>query len=170
MNSTVPGSTFHVPGSCSEFGFYVRCARFEVRVELEPGTSTDSNARLAQALIAGNGRFPFLVLDAARALGHDVTIVAVKEEAFSELNDAAKRHSTADSLDLTRTTRHVHSSAARGRRNASRHGRTGQAHEDLRRHHSGSHVRLGVEEADLTEHRWPDRSGRGGDEAITASS
>jgi DUF1009 family protein len=44
-------------------------------------------------LIAGNGRFPFLVLDAARALGHDVTIVAVKEEAFSELNDAAKRHS-----------------------------------------------------------------------------
>ena len=34
-------------------------------------------------LIAGNGRFPFLVLDAARALGHDVTIVAVKEEAFS---------------------------------------------------------------------------------------
>ena len=42
-------------------------------------------------LIAGNGRFPFLVLDAARALGHDVTIVAVKE-AFSELNDAAKRH------------------------------------------------------------------------------
>jgi len=46
-------------------------------------------------LIAGNGRFPFLVLDAARALGHDVTIVAVKEEAFSELNDAAKRHSAA---------------------------------------------------------------------------
>jgi len=43
-------------------------------------------------LIAGNGRFPFLVLDAARTLGHDVTIVAVKEEAFPELNDAAKRH------------------------------------------------------------------------------
>ena len=33
-------------------------------------------------LIAGNGRFPFLVLDAARAQGYDVTIVAVKEEAF----------------------------------------------------------------------------------------
>ncbi|MGD9904897.1 MAG: LpxI family protein [Vicinamibacterales bacterium] len=32
-------------------------------------------------LIAGNGRFPFLVLDAARSLGHDVTVVAVKEEA-----------------------------------------------------------------------------------------
>ena len=36
-------------------------------------------------LIAGNGRFPFLVLDAARSLGHDITIVAVKEEAESKL-------------------------------------------------------------------------------------
>jgi DUF1009 family protein len=43
-------------------------------------------------LIAGNGRFPFLVLDAARAQGHDVTVVAAKEETFSELNDAARRH------------------------------------------------------------------------------
>jgi DUF1009 family protein len=40
-------------------------------------------------LIAGNGRFPFLVLDAARSLGHDVTIVAVKEEADAGLEDAA---------------------------------------------------------------------------------
>ena len=40
-------------------------------------------------LIAGNGRFPFLVLDAARRLGHDVTIVAVKEEASPDLNAAA---------------------------------------------------------------------------------
>ena len=43
-------------------------------------------------LIAGNGRFPFLVLDAARAQGHDVTIVAAKEETFPELSDAARRH------------------------------------------------------------------------------
>jgi DUF1009 family protein len=42
-------------------------------------------------LIAGNGRFPFLVLEAARAQGHDVTIVAATEEAFPELGDAAKR-------------------------------------------------------------------------------
>jgi DUF1009 family protein len=40
-------------------------------------------------LIAGNGRFPFLVLDAARALGHDVTIVAIKDEAFPELETHA---------------------------------------------------------------------------------
>jgi DUF1009 family protein len=40
-------------------------------------------------LIAGNGRFPFLVLDAARSMGHDVTVIAVKEEAFADLNEAA---------------------------------------------------------------------------------
>jgi hypothetical protein len=43
-------------------------------------------------IIAGNGRFPFLVLDAARAQGHDVTVIAAKEETFPELNDAAERH------------------------------------------------------------------------------
>jgi UDP-2,3-diacylglucosamine hydrolase len=42
-------------------------------------------------VIAGNGRFPFLVLEAARALGHDVTIVAVKEEAGPDLAAAAAR-------------------------------------------------------------------------------
>jgi DUF1009 family protein len=42
-------------------------------------------------LIAGNGRFPFLVLDAARAAGYDVTVVAIKEEAFPDLVDAAAR-------------------------------------------------------------------------------
>jgi DUF1009 family protein len=43
-------------------------------------------------ILAGNGRFPFLVLDAARAQGHDVTIIAMKEETFTELNGAAERH------------------------------------------------------------------------------
>ena len=42
-------------------------------------------------LIAGNGRFPFLVLDAARGAGHDVTIIAIKEEAFPDLAEAAAR-------------------------------------------------------------------------------
>src|SRR6266480_4644102 len=40
-------------------------------------------------LIAGNGRFPFLVLDAARSMGYDVTVIATKEEAFTDLNQAA---------------------------------------------------------------------------------
>ncbi|MEO7190661.1 MAG: UDP-2,3-diacylglucosamine diphosphatase LpxI [Vicinamibacterales bacterium] len=40
-------------------------------------------------LIAGNGTFPFLVLRAARQLGHDVTVVAIKGEAFAELDQTA---------------------------------------------------------------------------------
>ena len=43
-------------------------------------------------LIAGNGKFPFLVLDAARAQGHEVTVIALKEETFPELNAAAAGH------------------------------------------------------------------------------
>jgi len=41
-------------------------------------------------LIAGNGRFPFLALQGARSLGHDVTIVAIKEEALSDLETTAR--------------------------------------------------------------------------------
>jgi DUF1009 family protein len=37
------------------------------------------------AVIAGNGRFPFLVLEAARDLGIDPLVVAIKEEAAPEL-------------------------------------------------------------------------------------
>ncbi len=40
-------------------------------------------------LIAGNGRFPFLVLDAARGLGRDVTVVAIRDEADPSLEAAA---------------------------------------------------------------------------------
>ena len=36
-------------------------------------------------LIAGNGTFPLLVLDAARARGYDVVVAAIKEEAFPEI-------------------------------------------------------------------------------------
>jgi len=45
-------------------------------------------------LIAGNGRFPFLVLDAARAQGYDVVVAAIKEETFPEIErgDAAAVH------------------------------------------------------------------------------
>src|SRR5277367_7047144 len=36
-------------------------------------------------LIAGNGKFPFLVLEAARAQGYEVIVAAIKEEAFPEI-------------------------------------------------------------------------------------
>ena len=36
-------------------------------------------------LIAGNGKFPFLVLDAAKAQGMEVVVAAIKEETFPEI-------------------------------------------------------------------------------------
>ncbi len=36
-------------------------------------------------LIAGNGKFPFLVLEAARSQGIEMVVVAIKEEAFPEI-------------------------------------------------------------------------------------
>ncbi len=42
-------------------------------------------------LIAGNGKFPFLVLDAARALGYEVVVAAIKEETSA----AIERHGAA---------------------------------------------------------------------------
>ena len=46
-------------------------------------------------LIAGNGRFPFLVLDAARAQGYEVIVVAVKDEALPQLDDHARTRGAA---------------------------------------------------------------------------
>jgi UDP-2,3-diacylglucosamine hydrolase len=39
-------------------------------------------------LIAGNGKFPFLIVDAARAQGLDVVVAAIKEEAFPEIESS----------------------------------------------------------------------------------
>ena len=36
-------------------------------------------------LIAGNGKFPFLVLDAARAQGYDVVVAAIQQETSPEI-------------------------------------------------------------------------------------
>ena len=46
---------------------------------------------MAIGLIAGNGTFPFLVLRAARQLGHDVVLVAIEGEASPELEPLAAR-------------------------------------------------------------------------------
>jgi UDP-2,3-diacylglucosamine hydrolase len=40
-------------------------------------------------LIAGNGRFPFLILDAARAQGHAVAVAAIREETDKEIEARA---------------------------------------------------------------------------------
>jgi UDP-2,3-diacylglucosamine hydrolase len=48
---------------------------------------TESKDKLG--LIAGNGRFPFLLLDAARAHGTEVVVAAIKEETDPEMNERA---------------------------------------------------------------------------------
>lgn len=42
-------------------------------------------------IIAGNGRFPFLVLDAARSLGREVVVIGIKEEADTDIEAAAAK-------------------------------------------------------------------------------
>lgn len=52
------------------------------------GTKTNASG---WGLIAGNGQFPFLVLDAARSQGIDMAVIAIKEEASPELEREAQR-------------------------------------------------------------------------------
>jgi hypothetical protein len=48
------------------------------------------NSRDRYAIIAGNGRFPFLVLEAARDQGLEPLVVAIKEETARELSEKAR--------------------------------------------------------------------------------
>jgi DUF1009 family protein len=50
-----------------------------------------ASASGAWGLIAGNGRFPFLVLEGARSQGIEMAVLAIREEASPELEGAAKR-------------------------------------------------------------------------------
>src|ERR1019366_4684651 len=51
-----------------------------------PPTTDHRPPTMKLGLIAGNGTFPFLVLDAARAQGYEVVVAAIKEEAFPEIS------------------------------------------------------------------------------------
>src|ERR1700740_2620251 len=53
-------------------------------------TTSNSNSN-AWGLIAGNGRFPFLVLEGARSQGIEMAVIAIKEEASPDLEKNAKR-------------------------------------------------------------------------------
>ncbi len=53
-----------------------------------PDTNTNTKG---WGLIAGNGRFPFLVLEGARSQGIEMAVIALKEEASPELESDTKR-------------------------------------------------------------------------------
>jgi UDP-2,3-diacylglucosamine hydrolase len=70
-----------------------------------PDTTTNSTN---WGLIAGNGRFPFLVLEGARSQGIDMTVIALKEEASPELEKAAKRVHWVSLGELSKTIELMH--------------------------------------------------------------
>src|SRR5579862_2497339 len=53
--------------------------------------TSNATAATGWGLIAGNGRFPFLVLEAARSQGIDMAVIALREEASPDLEQVAKR-------------------------------------------------------------------------------
>ncbi len=54
--------------------------------------ASESSPQAARwGLIAGNGRFPFLVLEGARSQGIDMAVIALREEASPELEKVATR-------------------------------------------------------------------------------
>ena len=58
----------------------------------EPGFMPEAaNSTAGWGLIAGNGRFPFLVLEGARSQGIEMAVIALKEEASPELEKVAQR-------------------------------------------------------------------------------
>jgi hypothetical protein len=62
-------------------------------------------------IIAGNGRFPFLVLDAARAQGYEVVVAAIKEETSPEIES---RGATVHWLSLGELSRLIETFRAEG--------------------------------------------------------
>ncbi len=80
-------------------------------------------ARHGWGLIAGNGRFPFLVLEAARSQGIEMAVIALREEASPELAGVARRLHWVSLGELSRTIDLL----APGGRDACGNGRTGQA-------------------------------------------
>src|SRR5262249_22952696 len=53
--------------------------------------SSATNTSSGWGLIAGNGRFPFLVLEGARSQGIDMAVIAIKEEADPDFESRAKK-------------------------------------------------------------------------------
>ena len=74
--------------------------------------ATDTNATAATSanwgFIAGNGDFPFLVLEGARSRGIEMAVIAIKEEASPGLERVAKRLHWVSLGELSRTIELLH--------------------------------------------------------------
>ncbi len=72
-----------------------------VQQEISPGAER-------WGLIAGNGNFPFLVLEGARSRGIDMAVIAIREEASTELERMTPRFHWVSLGELTRTIELLH--------------------------------------------------------------
>jgi DUF1009 family protein len=72
------------------------------------GTPSAAPPPARWGLIAGNGRFPFLVLEAARSQGIEMAVIALREEAEPELEGIAARLHWVSLGELSRTLELLH--------------------------------------------------------------
>jgi DUF1009 family protein len=72
------------------------------------GTPDAAPSPARWGLIAGNGRFPFLVLEAARSQGIEMAVIALREEAAPDLEQVAKRLHWVSLGELSRTLELLH--------------------------------------------------------------
>ena len=89
--------------------------------------ATAENAPGNWGLIAGNGDFPFLVLEGARSRGIEMAVIAIREEASPALEHAARRFHWISLGELEPR----HRSAAPGGSDARGDGRAGEAQQDF---------------------------------------
>ena len=66
------------------------------------------NSASGWGLIAGNGDFPFLVLEGARSRGIEMAVIAIREEASPDLERIAKRLHWVSLGELSRTIELLH--------------------------------------------------------------
>jgi UDP-2,3-diacylglucosamine hydrolase len=70
---------------------------------------TEASSTTGWGLIAGNGKFPFLVLEGARSRGIDMAVIAIREEASPQLEQVARRLHWVSLGELSRTIDLLHS-------------------------------------------------------------
>ena len=118
--------------------------------------ATAENAPGNWGLIAGNGDFPFLVLEGARSRGIEMAVIAIREEASPALERAAQPLP----LDQPRRTQPRNRSAASGRSKARGDGRAGEAQQDFQLDSAGLAPREAALFASQEEYGLADRSRR----------
>jgi UDP-2,3-diacylglucosamine hydrolase len=79
-----------------------------VSSSLPNSSSTVPDSPIRWGLIAGNGQFPFLVLEAARSQGIDMAVIAIREEASPELEKITSRLHWVSLGELSRTLELLH--------------------------------------------------------------